>query len=272
MSRWTAGSIQVNGINLHYYRTGGQKPPVVLAHGLTDNGLCWAPLVRELEVEYECIMMDARGHGWSTAPEAGYTNDDHADDYAALMQTLGIDKPAFIGHSMGGGTGAQLAASYPTLLRGAVLEDPPWRTQGTMTAAEERRAHAEQWRADVIANRSRSLEALIAGVKQRSPLWSDAEIDQWAPSKQQVSPQALDYALYPSTPWWEVIGQITCPTLLVTADVAAGAIVDQATAAQAVALNPKIEVAYISSAGHNIRRENFTTYVAAVRAFLTRLY
>lgn len=271
MSRWIAGSIRANGLNLHYYRTGGQKPPLVLAHGLTDSGLCWAPLVRTLEADYDCVMMDARGHGWSAAPDSGYTNTEHAADYAALIQSLGLEKPALIGHSMGGGTGAQLAASYPTLLRGAILEDPPWRQQGTTSTPAERSAHAEQWRTDVIANRTRALETLIANVKQRSPLWSAAEIDQWAPAKQQVSPQALDYALYPSTPWWEVVGQITCPTLLVTADVAAGAIVDPATAAQATALNSQIEVAYIPGAGHNIRRENFTAYVAAVQAFLARL-
>ena len=271
MSRWIAGSIQANGINLHYYRTGGNKPSIVFAHGLTDSGLCWAPLVRTLEADYDCIMLDARGHGWSDAPDSGYTNDDHAADYAALIQSLGLEKPALIGHSMGGGTGAQLAASYPTLLRGAILEDPPWRQQGTTSTPTERSAHAEQWRTDVIANRTRSLEALIAGVKQRSPLWSDAEIDQWAPSKQQVSPQALDYVLGPSKPWWEVVGQITCPTLLITADVAVGAIVDQATADQATALNPQIEVAYIPGAGHNIRRENFDAYVTAVKAFLARL-
>lgn len=272
MARWVAGSVEANGLHLHYYRTGGQKPPLVLAHGLTDSGLCWAPLVRELEADYDCIMVDARGHGWSAAPESGYTNAEHAADYAALIERLGLEKPALIGHSMGGGTGAQLAASYPTLLRGAVLEDPPWRPQGTMTSPEERHAHADQWRNDVLANQSRSLETLIAGVKQRSPLWSAAEIDQWAPAKQRVSPQAIDYARYPSTPWWEIVGQITCPTLLVIADVAIGAIVDRATAEQAVALNPKIEVAYIPKAGHNIRRENFTAYVAAVKAFLARLY
>lgn len=272
MTRWTAGSIDANGINLHYYRTGGDKPPLVLAHGLTDNGLCWAPLVRTLETDYDCIMVDARGHGWSAAPDSGYTNIEHAADYAALIQALDLTQPAIIGHSMGGGTGAQVAASYPGLVRGMVLEDPPWRPQGTAASTEERRAHAEQWRSDIVANRTRSLDQLIAAVRQRSPLWSDAELDQWAPAKQQVSSQALDYALYPSTPWWEVIGQITCPTLLVTADVAAGAIVDPATAAQIATLNPQIEVTYIAGAGHNIRRENFDAYLAAVKAFLARLY
>lgn len=272
MNRWSAGSIEANGINLHYYRTGGDRPPLVFAHGLTDNGLCWAPVVRALEADYDCIMMDARGHGWSSAPASGYTNADHAADYAALIQTLGVAQPAIVGHSMGGGTSAQLAASYPGLVRGAVLEDPPWRQQGTMAQPEERRAHAEQWRSEVIANRTKSLEQLIAGVRQRSPLWSAAELDQWAPSKQQVSPQALDYALYPSIAWWEVVGQITCPTLLVVADVSMGAIVDATTAAQAAALNPKIEVAHIAGAGHNIRREQLDAYVAVVRGFLARLY
>lgn len=272
MTRWSAGSIQANGINLHYYRTGGDKPPLVLAHGLTDNGLCWAPLVHVLEADYDCVMVDARGHGWSAAPDSGYTNIEHAADYAMLIQGLGLVQPAIIGHSMGGGTSAQLAADYPGLVRGAILEDPPWRPQGTAANPEERRAFAEQWRGEVIANRSRSLEQLITTVRQRSPLWSDAELDQWAPSKQQVAPQALDYALYPSPPWWEVIGQISCPTLLVIGDVAAGALVDQATAAQISTLNPKIEVAQIASAGHNIRREQFDAYVIAVQAFLTRLY
>ena len=272
MTRWSAGSIAANGSNLHYYRTGGNKAPLVLAHGLTDSGLCWAPLVRTLEADYDCIMVDARGHGWSDAPDSGYTNTEHAADYAALIETLQLEKPAIMGHSMGGGTGAQLAASYPELLRAAVLEDPPWRPQGGGLSTEERRANAEQWRADVNANRTKSLEVLIAAGRQRSPLWSAAEWDQWGPAKQQVSPQALDYASYPSTPWWEVIGQIQCPTLLVTGDVSAGAIVDQATADQARAINPRIEVAYIAGAGHNIRREQFDGYVAAVRAFLARVY
>jgi len=59
MTHWSAGSISANGINLHYYRTAGNKAPLVFAHGLTDNGLCWAPLVRTLEADYDCILSKA---------------------------------------------------------------------------------------------------------------------------------------------------------------------------------------------------------------------
>ncbi len=271
MSRWIASSVTANGINVHYYRTGGDKPPLVLAHGLTDNGLCWAPLVRVLEADYDCILVDARAHGYSDAPANGYTNDDHAADYAGLIQVLGLDRPAIIGHSMGGGTAAQLAASYPGLLRGAVLEDPPWRPQGHASTPEDRRAHAEAWRADVLANQSRSLATLLAQGRQQRPIWSDAELDQWAPAKQQLSPLVLDYARYPSKPWWEIVAQITCPTLLVIGE-GEGAIVDAATAAQISTINPKICVASIAGAGHSIRREGFADYVATVSSFLAKVY
>ena len=72
MAHWHSGDVEANGIRLHYTRTGGTKPPLVLAHGLTDDGLCWTPVAEALEAEYDVIMVDARGHGQSDAPETGY--------------------------------------------------------------------------------------------------------------------------------------------------------------------------------------------------------
>ena len=70
--KWASEHIIVNGIKLHYNRTGGDKPPLVLSHGITDNGLCWTPLACVLEKEYDVIMYDKRGHGLSDAPDGGY--------------------------------------------------------------------------------------------------------------------------------------------------------------------------------------------------------
>ena len=83
MSKWTSGDVVANGIKIHYNRTGGDKPPVVLAHGFTDNGLCWTRAAQVLEQDYDVIMYDARGHGFSDAPESGYSTEDHAADLAA---------------------------------------------------------------------------------------------------------------------------------------------------------------------------------------------
>ncbi len=53
MDHWQSAFIDVGGVRLHYTRTGGQKPPVVLAHGFTDSGLCWTPVAQAQEGDYE---------------------------------------------------------------------------------------------------------------------------------------------------------------------------------------------------------------------------
>ena len=59
MTHWQSGDIAVNGLKLHYTRTGGAKPPVVLAHGFSDDGLCWTPVAEALEADYDVVMVDA---------------------------------------------------------------------------------------------------------------------------------------------------------------------------------------------------------------------
>ena len=96
MSDWSSGDVVANGIKIHYYRTGGNKPPLVLAHGFSDNELCWTRVTRALEQDYDVIMPDARGHGYSEAPEKGYSSEDHASDLAGLIEALGLGKPALM--------------------------------------------------------------------------------------------------------------------------------------------------------------------------------
>jgi len=80
MNNWKAATCNANNINIHYTRTGGNKPPVILLHGLMTNGLCWTDLARTLEKDYDVIMPDARGHGQSDVPGEGYQYEDLAND------------------------------------------------------------------------------------------------------------------------------------------------------------------------------------------------
>ena len=64
-AHWGEGNIFANGIHHHYYRTGGENPPLLLLHGFNENGLTWLRTARELERDYDVIMLDARGHGRS---------------------------------------------------------------------------------------------------------------------------------------------------------------------------------------------------------------
>jgi N-formylmaleamate deformylase len=270
MSEWFSGDVVVNGVKIHYHRTGGDKPPVVLVHGITDSGLCWTRLAQALEGEYDLIMFDARGHGLSDAPETGYAPEDHVADMAGLVGALGLERPALIGHSMGAGNVALAIANHPDLARCAVLEDPPWRDGRD---SDEHAAGVEEWRADVVAKKSWTREEIIAEGRADNPSWSEVELAPWADAKLQVDPAVFDWADAGGTVWrWrDVVRKIACPVLLVTADPALGAIVSPEIAQEAVRLNPRLQIAHISGAGHSIRREQFEPYVEAVRGFLRAL-
>ena len=99
MSSWQSGEVTANGLRLHFTRTGGDKPPLVLAHGFSDDGLCWTPVARALEAEYDVIMVDARGHGGSEAPAQGYDPATQADDLAG--GTFTISNVGTFGNVMG---------------------------------------------------------------------------------------------------------------------------------------------------------------------------
>jgi N-formylmaleamate deformylase len=265
MSDWTSGFVDSNDIRLHYNRTGGDKPPVVLCHGITDSGLCWTPVAQVLEANYDVVMVDARGHGQSSTPVSGYTRADHAADVADLIDLLGLDRPALVGHSMGAGVAAVVAAKYPQMVSRIVLEDPPWRMG--QQSQEERMAARAQWQRDIKAHQSKSDEELLAFVRQRSPTWGEGELSPWVVAKKSVSPAVLNF-IDDEHRWQDDVDEITCPVLLVRADPELGAIVGPETVEYVTGKNDNIQVVHIPGAGHNIRREQFNAYIAAVIAFL----
>ncbi|HVC32206.1 MAG TPA: alpha/beta hydrolase [Chloroflexota bacterium] len=269
MAEWLSGDVIANGIRVHYYRTGGTKPPLVLSHGATDDGLCWTRATRALEADYDVIMPDARGHGLSEAPEGGYNSEERAADLAGLIRALHLERPAVGGHSMGAGTSFYLAALYPDLVRCAILEDPGFRSDFNRPANAEIEARATRMRTGTAERKAMSREALIALCREQNPTWSDEELGPWADSKRRVSLSFGGALRSPDrTTWQELLPKITCPVLLITADPEKGSIVTPDAAAEAVRLLPTLKVVRLRGAGHNIRREQFEGFLQAVRTFL----
>lgn len=270
MSNWFSGDVIANGIRIHYYRTGGNKRPLVLSHGATDAALCWIPLTKALEADYDVIMPDARGHGLSEAPENDYSTAARAADLVGLIQALGLEKPALGGHSMGAGTTLRLIADHPDLACCAILEDPALRAAPPTQAEQE--ARAVKSRADAAERKAKDRTTLIAQGRASNPAWSADELEAWADAKQRVSLNFAGAIRFPDGPdWRELFPKVTCPTLLITADPDRGAIVTPQIAEEARRLLPSLKVARISGAGHSIRREQFDAYLAAVRGFLDGL-
>ena len=261
---WQDGYVTANGIKVHYTRTGGGKTPLVLNHGATDNGLCWTPVAKAFEADYDVIMPDARGHGLSDAPEDGYGSGERAADLAGLIEALKLDRPVVGGHSMGAGTALRFAADYPDKLRAAILEDPGFR------AADAPPRPGGGPRETVPRLKEKTREELIAQGRQNHPAWAEDELGAWADSKIQVS---LKFAnaprIFPERPdFRELLPKVKVPVLLITADPEQGGIVSPEVAEEAKRLLPSLRVVRLSPAGHNVRREQFPRFLEVVRAFL----
>ena len=263
MGQWQSGDVTANGIKIHYTRTGGGKTPLVLNHGATDNGLCWTPVARALEADYDVIMPDARGHGLSAAPEEGYGAGEQAADLAGLIEALEIERPAVGGHSMGAGAALRFAADYPDMLRCAILEDPGFR-------AADAPPRAGGPRRMVNAHQGKSRDELIVQARQANPGWAEDELGPWADSKLQVSPQFANAPrAFPQRPdFRELLPKVRVPVLLITSDPERGGIVTPEVAQEAQRLLPSMRVVRLSGAGHSVRREQFGPYLKVVRAFL----
>lgn len=268
---WTDREIDANGLRVHFWRTGGDLPPLVLAHGATDSGACWGRFAAALSDRFDVIAPDARGHGLTTAPDADYSRGAMAADLAAFIEALGLDRPLVAGHSMGAAAVLNLVAGWPAIARAAVLEDPGFRL-GT-DAADRMGSMRARMREERERRLSISHAEIVAEGKVANPKWDDLEFDAWAAAKRQVSPHFLAPSSVPAqADWQSLLTSVTCPVLLVTADnppLANGAVTPEA-AVIAKESCATLEVVNLPGAGHNVRREQFGPFVAAVGAFLAR--
>jgi N-formylmaleamate deformylase len=267
---WQSDFINTHGIRLHYTHTGGPKPPLVLAHGITDDGLCWSPVAAALAGDYDVIMVDARGHGLSDAPLQGYGPVEQADDLAGLIRGLDLKSPLVLGHSMGAITTLVLAAQHPELPRAIALEDPPpwWDLEYERPFTPDWQTHMRAW---ITALQRQPRQALIDAQRAETPQWSDAELEPWAASKLRFSLNFFNRLGDPALDWRVLLSRVTCPALLISGDPAAGGLVTQQAALALKMHVPQLQIAQISGAGHSIRRYQFDRYLRVVRSFLAEI-
>ncbi len=261
MKAWQSGFLPVADGQLAFHRTGGDGPPLVLSHGLTDNGLCWTRFAAAMASEFDVIMLDARGHGRSSRPSPG-KHDDPAEDIAQAIQHLGLVSPIVMGHSVGARASAAYAGSTPGSVSKLILEDPPLLPLVDRAKAEVRR---ERFRRQVERFQSMSEAAITAEGKASSPLWHADDFPAWAAAKTQVDPDALPTY---ETPWQYSISRIAAPTLLIHGDPDLGSLVTPELADEARSINSNVIAVRVRGAGHNVRRENFLDFVSAVCEFL----
>jgi pimeloyl-ACP methyl ester carboxylesterase len=111
-----------NGESLAYIDMGDRAgSPVVLIHGYTDSARDWAPMVPYLSKQFRLILVDIRGHGQSSKPECCYSRLDFAYDIKLLLDALGVQKAAIVGHSLGSIIAQTFAEYWPERTVSVVL-------------------------------------------------------------------------------------------------------------------------------------------------------
>lgn len=263
MTNWTSAVCEANGIQIHYLRTGGSRPALVLLHGLAGSAACWSPLARALEAEFDVVMPDARGHGNSSRPLDGYRYEDHARDVVGLVQGLGLAAPVLLGHSMGGMTAAVVAGQSAVAVRGVILVDP------TFLSPQRQR---EVYESDAVEQHRRLLSLdkgdLLAQLRLRHAQRRPEFVELIAEARLKTDVLAFDVLAPPNPEYHRLVSAITVPILLVIGD---NGIVSLETARELQDLNPRLRVEQIQDAGHGLQYDQPERFEALVKSFLRSL-
>jgi pimeloyl-ACP methyl ester carboxylesterase len=113
------GEVQLHAV------VGGQGPALLLVHGWPETWYAWQHLMPALARDFTVVAVDQRGIGLSDKPAGGYDTGTQARDLIGLMDALGHEKFAVVGHDTGFAISYALAADFPERVeRVALLEIP----------------------------------------------------------------------------------------------------------------------------------------------------
>jgi len=265
-AHWERGFVEANGIELHYCRTNGSGPPVVVSHGFTDDGYCRLDLARELGDDFDVVLYDARGHGRSAAPDDKYGPSERAADLFGLLDALALEDPILFGHSMGADTVTKAAAEQPDRPRAVVLEDPVWMLEGVNEVIEEDPGAdiAEQ----IAWWRDHSVEELL----EADPMFSDlAERGQpdlarrVAEARQRLRPEIGRVSEGEFVDPTETYGNIEAPTLILKADAEEA---EREREQEIAGYLPDGRIVHVENAGHCVFWDERERATERLRAFL----
>ncbi len=131
MSTPETGYAAVNGLRMYYEIHGGGGTPLVLLHGsFMTIDLNWGEILPLLAADRQVIAVEMQAHGRTADTNRPLTFEHLADDVAALLQHLGIERADILGYSLGGGVALQTVIRHPERVRKVVIISSPFTKDG----------------------------------------------------------------------------------------------------------------------------------------------
>src|SRR5215212_9909443 len=253
--------VDVNGASL-YVEDHGQGDPVVLVHaGLLSSG-SWAGVVPLLAESYRVIAFDNRGHGRSTNPSGTLSYQQMADDTAALIEALGLERPFVGGWSDGGEVALQFGLRHPGRAR-ALIAGGTSLEMGTETIRSQTSAFFhidDNGVVDLGAVAGAFEQSLLPTLRQSHPHGEQ----HWQTIIQQSATMWLTYAGLTR----EQVDQIAEPVLVVVGDRDEHIPVEEAV--RLFRWLPNADLAILPGTSHLRPLVDPTTFVRSVTDFLQR--
>lgn len=259
-------SININGVDIAYRFDGPARGRVVLmSNSLMSNYDMWDWTVPALADRYRVLRYDTRGHGRSGTTPPPYSMNTLGDDAAALLDALDIGAAHFVGLSMGGMIGQQLAARYPEKALSLALCD---------TASEM--PPRTLWEERLATARAEGIAGLAEGTIKR---WFTAPFIQRAPAGiEKVRAMILGTGVegyigcacaVRDMVQTTMLLKIRAPTLIMTGRLDPACTVDQATVLNRVIDGSQLII--LEDAAHLANIEQPTAFNLALRKFIDRV-
>jgi len=224
-------TLHFEDINL-YYEVHGSGQPFFLHHGLSSSCQAWYEHVPWLSKMCQLIILDARGHGLTTAPAGDdrYSWEIMADDMNRLMEHLGIQKAIIGGLSMGGGVSLTFALKYPQKVRALILCDVAGTGErGPLAVSpelmkkqlEERERFIRQY--GVVESGRRAIAAgLVPKLVLENEKWQQDYLERMARFSVNGAIYANRFVMTTTVPRKDQAKNLTMPTLVVIGEEDAG--------------------------------------------------
>jgi haloacetate dehalogenase len=170
---------------------GGSGPPVLLLHGYPQTHACWHRVAPMLAEHFTVVCSDLRGYGDSAKPPSddehlAYSKRVMAQDQVEVMQSLGFDKFAVVGHDRGGRVAHRMALDHPDKVTHlALLDVVPAQTIYAMINKERA---TEAWRFFFLIQPFDLPERLIGGDPKFYLEWT---LNQWCGTPGALAGQAM---------------------------------------------------------------------------------
>src|SRR6266700_916188 len=196
------GYAPVNGLNL-FYEIHGTGEPLILLHGGLGATEIFSDIMPSLSNSRQVIAVDLQAHGRTADIDRPLSYEAMADDIAALIKYLGLEKADVMGYSLGGGVALRTAIQHPDLVRKLVVVSTTFKHTG--------------WYPEILAAMAQSGPAQAEQMKQ-SPMYQTYARVAPKPADWPVLFTKLGELLRKDYDWSKHVASIKAPALLVFGD------------------------------------------------------